>query len=144
MENWIPNFVCFSCSGFVNRAARESPYSNRLPQGGRLRLRHLPVSSHGALAVPATAAWLGSCKPEPGLWAFAHRHLHAHRCHALRARQLPLLPHGDPVWEARRCSEVRFVYKNWWRIYAMEQLKKRNNNTNSPIFKQSEIKFFNY
>lgn len=96
---WLSLPLLFS-QGFVGGVARESPHPDSVPQGGRLRLRHLSAGGHGALAVPAAAARLGARQPEPSVRASAHRLLHANRRHALRARQLTLLPHRDPVREA--------------------------------------------
>lgn len=103
--------------GFAGRAARESPHPHGVPQSGRLRLHHLPPGGHGALAVPASAARLGAGQPEPGFRAAAHGLLHTHCCHALRAGQLPLLPHRDPVREAGRCCEVTKDFEIFIYIY---------------------------
>lgn len=104
---FLIQIFCPFFSGFAGGVAREPPHQDGVPQGGWLRLHHLPAGGHGALAVPAAPAGLGPRQPEPGLRAAAHRLLHAHRRHALRARQLTLLPHGDPVREAGRCCEVK-------------------------------------
>lgn len=103
----LTQIFCRFFSGFAGGVAREPPHPDGVPQGGRLRLHHLPAGGHGALAVPAAPAGLGPRQPEPGLRVAAHRLLHAHRRHALRARQLTLLPHRDPVREAGRCCEVK-------------------------------------
>lgn len=98
--------ISLSSSGFVSGVAWESPHPDSIPQGWRFCLHHFFAGGHGAVTVPAAATWLGPCQPEPSLWASAHRLLHAYRRHALWACKLPLLPHGDPVWEAGRCCEV--------------------------------------
>lgn len=102
----------FSSSGFVGGVAGEPPHPDGVPEGGRFRVRHVSAGGDGALLVPAAAARLGAREPEPGLRAAAHRGQHANRRHALRARKLTLLPHGDPVREAGRCCEVRLSAQN--------------------------------
>lgn len=63
---WLKVLSAFS-SGSVGGAAGESPHPDGVPQGGRLRLRHLPPRGHGALAVPASTTRLGARQPEPSL-----------------------------------------------------------------------------
>lgn len=99
-------------SGFASGPAGEPSHTHRLPQGGRLCVRHLTAGCHGAFSLRSTCHRLGESQPEQSLWTSAHRILHADSSHALRTRQLALLPHRDPIREAGwRCATVGLLFR---------------------------------
>lgn len=101
-----------STSGFASGPAGEPSHTHRLPQGGRLRVRHLAAGCHGAFSLRSTCHRLGESQPEQSLWTSTYRILHADSSHALRTRQFALLPHRDPIREAGwRCATVGLLFR---------------------------------
>lgn len=65
----------------------ESPDAHRVPQGGRVRLRHERTGVNGGLSEGHGArATVGPSASLSRTWSPVHGVQHHHRCHALRTR----------------------------------------------------------